>query len=104
MSKARSPRMVCSITVGTSTVMAPPRCANVGLHIVDRAKMCLHNRAREERHMGAGGDDTSRISMTRSVELEAEVDQVWEAVTAPERLSGWLEGEVAVDVRPGGDG
>ncbi len=44
------------------------------------------------------------VSITRSVELEAGVDDVWQAVTTPELLSGWLEGEVDVDVRPGGDG
>ena len=44
------------------------------------------------------------VSITRSVELEAGVDDVWQAVTTPELLSGWLEGDVDVDVRPGGDG
>ena len=43
-------------------------------------------------------------SVTRTVDLDAVVDDVWQAVTTPELLSGWLEGEVAVDVRPGGDG
>ena len=46
----------------------------------------------------------AEVSITRSVELDAEVDEVWEAITTPEQLSGWLEGEVDVDVRPGGDG
>jgi len=44
------------------------------------------------------------VSITRSVELDAAVDDVWQAVTTPELLSGWLEGDVEVDVRPGGDG
>jgi uncharacterized protein YndB with AHSA1/START domain len=44
------------------------------------------------------------VSITRSVELEAMVDDVWEALTTPELLGGWLEGDVEVDVRPGGDG
>lgn len=44
------------------------------------------------------------VSITRSVELEAGVDDVWQAVSTPELLSGWLEGDVDVDVRPGGDG
>ena len=46
----------------------------------------------------------AEVSITRSIELEAEVDEVWEAITSPEQLSGWLEGEVDVEVRPGGDG
>ncbi len=44
------------------------------------------------------------ISVTRTVELEAEVGDVWAAMTTPEMLSGWLEGDVEVDVRPGGGG
>jgi len=44
------------------------------------------------------------VSITRSVELEAAIDEVWRAVTTPELLGGWLEGDVEVDVRPGGDG
>lgn len=48
--------------------------------------------------------DTRDTSVTRTVELEAQVDDVWQAVTTAELLSGWLEGEVAVDLRPGGDG
>ena len=46
----------------------------------------------------------AEVSITRSIELEAEVDDVLEAITTPEQLSGWLEGQVDVDVRPGGDG
>jgi uncharacterized protein YndB with AHSA1/START domain len=44
------------------------------------------------------------VSITRSVELAAQVDDVWEALTSPEQLSGWLDGDVEVDVRPGGEG
>ena len=44
------------------------------------------------------------VSITRAVELEAPVDDVWEAVTTPALLSGWLEGAVDLDVRPGGEG
>ena len=43
-------------------------------------------------------------SITRSVELEAPLDDVWEAVSRPELLSGWLDGAVDLDVRPGGEG
>ena len=48
--------------------------------------------------------DSRDTSVTRTVELEAGVDDVWRAVSTPELLSGWLDGEVEVDVRPGGDG
>jgi uncharacterized protein YndB with AHSA1/START domain len=44
------------------------------------------------------------VSITRAVQLDAAVDDVWEALTTPELLSGWLEGDVDVDVRPGGSG
>jgi uncharacterized protein YndB with AHSA1/START domain len=44
------------------------------------------------------------VSITRAVELDAAVGEVWEAVTTPELLSGWLDGDVDLDVRPGGTG
>ena len=50
------------------------------------------------------GDHGPEASVTRTVDLDAVVDDVWQAVTTPELLSGWLEGEVDLDVRPGGDG
>ena len=46
----------------------------------------------------------TEVSITRSIELEAAVDEVWEAVSTPDLLSGWLDGDVDADVRPGGDG
>lgn len=52
--------------------------------------------------MAATGSDD--VSVTRSVDLDAVVDDVWEAVTTPELLSGWLDGDVDIDVRPGGSG
>jgi uncharacterized protein YndB with AHSA1/START domain len=39
----------------------------------------------------------------RELELPAPSDEVWEAVTDPERLAGWLADEVSLDLRPGGD-
>lgn len=35
--------------------------------------------------------------------LEAGPDEVWDALTDPERLSEWLGGDVEVEPRPGGD-
>ncbi len=44
---------------------------------------------------------TDRIE--RELELPAPSDEVWEALTDPERLAGWLADEVRLDLRPGGD-
>ena len=44
---------------------------------------------------------TDRIE--RELELPAPSEEVWEALTDPERLSGWLADEVRFDLRPGGD-
>ena len=46
--------------------------------------------------------DETRI--TRTVELDAPADEVWRALTEPERLGDWLGSQVELDVRPGGDG
>ena len=40
--------------------------------------------------------------VTRSVELDAPVDDVWAAVTEPDALGEWLEGDVEIDPRPAG--
>jgi len=44
---------------------------------------------------------TDRIE--RALELPASSEEVWEALTDPERLAGWLADEVSLDLRPGGD-
>jgi uncharacterized protein YndB with AHSA1/START domain len=44
---------------------------------------------------------TDRIE--RELELPAPSDEVWEALTDPERLAEWLADEVSLDLRPGGD-
>jgi uncharacterized protein YndB with AHSA1/START domain len=44
---------------------------------------------------------TDRIE--RELELPAPSDEVWEALTDPERLAEWLADEVSFDLRPGGD-
>ena len=42
-------------------------------------------------------------SVTRDVVLPAEVDQVWEAITDPDRLADWFGAEVEIDaLQPGG--
>ena len=42
--------------------------------------------------------------ITRSVELDAPVDDVWRALTEPALLADWLDSAVDLDVRPGGEG
>jgi uncharacterized protein YndB with AHSA1/START domain len=44
---------------------------------------------------------TDRIE--RELELPAESEEVWDALTDPERLAGWLADEVRLDLRPGGE-
>lgn len=39
--------------------------------------------------------------MTREIELEATPDEVWQALTDPEQLAGWLGTEAEIDQRPG---
>jgi len=40
----------------------------------------------------------------RSIELDADADEVWEAITQPDQLEGWLGDEVEIDMQPGGCG
>jgi len=42
--------------------------------------------------------------ITRTVELDASVDDVWRAMTEPDLLGDWLGALVELDVRPGGEG
>ena len=40
----------------------------------------------------------------RELELDAPREEVWRALTEPERLREWLANDVELDVRPGGAG
>ena len=40
--------------------------------------------------------------VTRSVDLDAPVEDVWAAVTEADALSSWLDGDVEIDPRPAG--
>ena len=44
------------------------------------------------------------MEVTREVVFPAPPQEVWEALTEPERLEEWFANEVEVDVRPGGAG
>jgi uncharacterized protein YndB with AHSA1/START domain len=44
------------------------------------------------------------VEVTREVVLPAEPEQVWEALTDPERLGEWFANDVELDARPGGEG
>lgn len=50
-------------------------------------------------------DSTPQQSeVTRSVELDAEVDEVWRCLTDDDERSAWFGGDTRIDVRPGGAG
>src|SRR2546429_6308788 len=44
------------------------------------------------------------LHVERDVVCPAEPDEVWEALTEPERLEEWFATEVELDARPGGEG
>src|SRR3981081_4558495 len=88
MSKARSPRFDCSITVGTR------------YPIVQLIGCTLSQPRRDVQPYSCMNTDTVR----RRVCLPAPPDEVWEAITLPEALRDWFGAEVEWDVRPGGPG
>ena len=52
----------------------------------------------------AAGDATTHDGhVERSIDLPAEVDEVWGALTDPERVERWFGAAVAWDLRPGGE-
>ena len=42
--------------------------------------------------------------VTREVVLEAPVEEVWSALTDPERLEEWFANDVELELEPGGEG
>jgi uncharacterized protein YndB with AHSA1/START domain len=44
------------------------------------------------------------MEVTRELVLPAEPEEVWDALTSPERLEEWFANDVELDVTPGGDG
>jgi uncharacterized protein YndB with AHSA1/START domain len=45
-----------------------------------------------------------RIEVEREIVVPEGPDEVWEALTEPERLEEWFASEVELDARPGGEG
>src|SRR5436305_959149 len=103
MSNDRSPRAVCSTTIGTSGIRASFAALiscneQVAQHRSRRATAELHVLGTDRPR---GGPMTDTIH--REIELPATVQDVWEAVTDPDALSEWLADEVSLDLRPGGE-
>jgi uncharacterized protein YndB with AHSA1/START domain len=44
------------------------------------------------------------MEVTREIEVPETPDEVWKALTEPERLEEWFASEVELDARPGGEG
>src|SRR5215475_14821535 len=44
------------------------------------------------------------MEVEREIVVPEESDEVWEALTEPERLEEWLASEAELDARPGGEG
>jgi len=44
------------------------------------------------------------VEVKREVVLPAERDEVWSALTDPERLQDWFANDVELDLEPGGEG
>ena len=57
-------------------------------------------RNRRVAHMSEHDD----AAVTRSVDLDATVDEVWTALTDDAERSAWFGGDTRIDVRPGGSG
>src|SRR4051794_6014428 len=85
MSNERSQRPSCSTTIGTTEPMITVTSYNVQLD------GCTHNSATRRLHM-----------IRREIVLPARREDVWEALTEPERLEDWFANEVDLDLRPGG--
>src|SRR5690242_8041861 len=119
MSKERSPRAVCSTTIGTSGIFSlsfsrseacvlaqllgcafpqPSRCATMELRI----------RTEDERSSPmtlprSEGGPAQAEAVTRSVDLDAPPAEVWDALTEEALLGEWLADEVELQAEPGGE-
>src|SRR5450631_424895 len=99
MSNERSPRAVCSTTMGTSGI-----CAS------DIVQLCGCITLPDPQSFGCTFDRGSTpggLAMTQQIErdlrLPAPTPEVWAALTDPALLEQWLADEVELHLRPGGD-
>src|SRR5947209_14766495 len=95
MSNERSPRGLCSITMGTRGMrrlqVLGPLCATKWLRVcftVACATMELHEEP----------------ATRREIILPAERERVWAELADADGLSGWLADDVELDVREGAEG
>src|ERR1700691_599177 len=89
MSNERSPRELCSITMGISGMAYP---FDNWLVVVDNSNQLVVNRqpyADEEELMPDTTTETDNI--TREVTIDAPLEDVWEAVSTDEGRERWLE-------------
>src|SRR5829696_3628802 len=89
MSNERSTRPSVSTTIGT-TCIDPPPCRVQPSGCATTRNLSVAKGA--------------RVEVKREVVLRAEPEQVWAALTDPERLSEWFANHVELDARPGGEG
>src|ERR1700731_4774655 len=98
MSNERSPRAVCSTTIGT-------RGMSSSLAIVQLTG-CVKpsTSATRELHNEITGRSTGMTErIERELVLEASPSEVWHAVTDGEWLAEWLADEVSLELVPGGE-
>lgn len=49
-------------------------------------------------------DDAPDLTVTKQLDLDADTDEVWAALTDDEERERWMGGDTEIDVRPGGRG
>src|SRR5438132_838455 len=103
MSKARSPRVLVSITMGTrySAIVEPP--GRVPLMQLDGCEYSLDGVESQPFSCVRRCRMDSRARIEKRAVYPVGRREVWAAITRPEELSRWFGSEVvALDLRPGG--
>src|SRR6478672_10852641 len=104
MSNDRSPRALCSTTMGMRGDMPYLQIRNC---VVAQARpqaehvqpcACVSSFRRDP------VPEPATRTVERSVVLPLPAEEAWEVVTEREHLEGWLAREVELDLRPGGEG
>src|SRR5689334_15775512 len=101
MSNARSPRAVCSTTIGTRAIaasfiaiMQPAGC--------ELAEASRHATFRLRKVRGGSMGETTR-EVRREAIFDATTAELWEAITDERMLAEWLADEVELDPVPGAE-